>query len=194
MPSVSIFKGFLLKWGFPIILLLLIAKIIQIYNNLIQLKNQVQNAWSQIDVQLKRRHDLIPNLVESVKGYAEHEKSTFERVIQARQQAVDLKNASAEAVSKAENQLSGALKSIFALSENYPELKANENFMALQEELSTTENRIGFARQFYNDSVMQLNQAIQMFPNNIIAGFFNFKEFTYFEVDAAEKEPVKVTF
>lgn len=177
-----------------VLLILLISGIIGIYNSLITRKNEVENAWSQIDVQLKRRHDLIPNLVETVKGYAEHEKSTFEKVIQARQQAVDLKGATPEAISQAENQLSGALKSLFALSENYPELKANQNFLALQEELSTTENKIAFARQFYNDSTMGYNQAIQVFPNNLIAGFFNFKTRTYFEVDKAETAPVEVKF
>lgn len=172
----------------------LIGGLIGIYNTLIKLKNEVENSWSQIDVQLKRRHDLIPNIIETVKGYAAHEKTTLENVINARQQALSVKNGSTEDISKAENQLSGSLKSLFALSENYPDLKANQNFLALQEELSTTENKIAFARQFYNDSVMGFNQSVQIFPNNIVAGMMNFSTRTYFEVDKAETAPIQVKF
>ncbi len=168
--------------------------VIGIYNGLIALKNQVKNAYSQIEVQLKRRHDLIPNLVESVKGYMEHEKQTLENVINARNVAV---NISPDAKKQAENEniLSGALKSLFALSENYPDLKANQNFLALQEELSSTENRIAFARQFYNDSVMQYNTKKEVFPNNIIVSMFKFESFSMFEIqDAQDRENVKVSF
>lgn len=178
----------------PIIIgVLILVAAIMIYNTLVALKNQVKNAWSQIDVQLKRRHDLIPNLVETVKGYAAHESGTLENVIKARQQAVNItdnvKNRAA-----AENVLSGALKSLFAVAENYPELKANENFLHLQEELTSTENKISFARQFYNDSVLEYNNKKEMFPSNIIANIFNFENRDFFEIDVAEKEAPQVKF
>ena len=175
------------------IILLLILWFVGMYNGLVRLKNQVENAWSQIDVQLKRRHDLIPNLVETVKGYAAHEKETLDRVIKARSQAISATGLGDRI--KAEGELSAALSKLMLLVENYPDLKANQNFLALQEELTSTENRISFARQFYNDSVMQYNNKIQMFPSNIIAGMFNFKEGTFFEIeDKAEREVPKVKF
>jgi len=167
--------------------------VVAIYNGLVQKRIRVQEAWSQIDVQLKRRYDLIPNLVETVKGYAAHEKETLERVIQARNSAIAAQGVKAQA--EAENFLTGALKQLFALSEAYPNLKANENFAQLQEELTSTENKIAFARQHYNDSVAVYNTARETFPSNTIAGMFGFKARDYFEIEApAEKEAPKVKF
>jgi len=157
---------------------------IVLYNRLVGLRNQVKNAWRQIDVQLKRRHDLIPNLVEVVKDYMSYEQETLEKVIRARNQAVSA--TSPEAAIAAEGVLGGALGKLFALMENYPDLKANANVARLMEELSTTENRISFSRQFYNDSVMGLNNGVETFPSNIIAGAFGFRKATYFEVPEAE--------
>ncbi len=154
------------------------------YNSFILLRNRYENGWAQINVELKRRYDLIPNLVNSVKGYMTHEKEVFENVAKARSQAMQA-NTVAEH-SKTESQLTNTLKSLFAVMENYPELKANENVMRLQEELTSTENRISFSRQFYNDIVMRYNQAIQLFPGNIIASMFNFGRQDYFEVDEAQ--------
>lgn len=163
------------------------------YNGLIQKRITTENAWSQIDVQLKRRHDLIPNLVETVKGYAGHEQGTLEKVIQARNSAVSAQNKQdIKELSLAENQLSGALRQIFALSESYPDLKANQNFLALQEELASTENRVGFARQHYNDAVAVYNTSIQQIPANIVAGFGGFTAKEFFELDQAEAEAAKV--
>jgi LemA protein len=166
-----------------------------IYNSLVGLRNQVKNSWAQIDVQLKRRHDLIPNLVETVKGYAAHERQTLEAVIQARNTAVSAVGKGVGEQAKAEGGLSGALSRLFAVAEQYPNLKANENFLALQEELTSTENKISFARQFYNDSVMTLNNKVQMFPSNIIASVSGFKAGEFFEVEsAAERQAPKVSF
>jgi LemA protein len=163
------------------------------YNGLVRLRNQLENAWAQIDVQLKRRHDLIPNLVETVKGYAKHERETFERVTQARNMAISAKSVGERA--EAENVLTGALKSLFAVAEAYPELKANQNFMQLQEELASTENKVAFSRQFYNDSVMTYNTRIGIFPTNLIATMFNFGRREFFEVKAeGEREAPKVSF
>ncbi|MBI2167988.1 MAG: LemA family protein [Actinobacteria bacterium] len=162
------------------------------FNGLVRLRNRIDNAWSQIDVQLKRRYDLIPNLVETVKGYAAHEKETLERVIQARAQGVQAQGVQEQA--QAENMITGALRQLFALSEQYPNLKANENFLALQEELTATEDRIRFARQFYNDSVLQYDNRRQAFPANVIAGMFNFVDREYFEVEGEGREPVQVEF
>ena len=161
-----------------------------LYNRLVGLRNQVKNAWRQIDVQLKRRHDLIPNLVEVVKDYMSYEQETLEKVIQARSRAVSA--GSPEEAIAAEGILSGALGKLFALMENYPDLKANENVSRLMEELSATENKISFSRQFYNDSVMSLNNALQEFPSNIVAGMFRFTEATYFEVPEIETATPKV--
>src|SRR3989442_1968847 len=158
---------------------LVILSFIGIYNGLVNRKIETENAWSQIDVQLKRRYDLIPNLVETVKGYASHEKETLERVIQARNMAMNARGVAEQA--QAENVLSGTLKSLFAVAEAYPNLKANENFMGLQEELTATENRIGFARQHYNDVVSQFNSAVQRFPNNVLAGMFGFRQVEFFK-------------
>ena len=165
------------------------------YNSLVRLRNQVKNAWAQIDVQLKRRYDLIPNLVETVKGYAKHERETLEAVTNARNLAQQLTSAGAGARSKAEGELSSALSRLLAVAENYPDLKANQNFLALQEELTSTENKIGFSRQFYNDSVLRYNNKTQVFPSNIIAGMTGFKPDEFFEVSApAEREAPKVSF
>jgi LemA protein len=160
------------------------------YNRLVGLNNQVKNAWRQIDVQLKRRHDLIPNLVEVVKDYMSYEQETLQQVIAARSRAVSAHNPE-EAIA-AEGVLGGALGKLFALMENYPDLKANENVARLMEELSATENKISFSRQFYNDSVMALNNGVQSFPSNIVAGMFGFREATYFEVPETETAVPKV--
>ena len=165
------------------------------YNSLIRLRNQVRNAWAQIDVQLKRRHDLIPNLVETVKGYAAHERETLESVTNARNMALQAVGHGAGAQSKAEGELSGALSRLLAIAENYPDLKANQNFLALQEELTSTENKIAFSRQFYNDSVLNYNNKIQMFPSNMIAGMTGFKADEFFEVESpAERAVPTVSF
>jgi LemA protein len=182
---------------FAIALVVIIAVIafwvIGIYNSLVRLRNQVKNAWSQIDVQLKRRHNLIPNLVETVKGYAGHEKSTLQNVTEARTKAVSAQGVEAQA--QAEGELSSALGRLMVVVEQYPDLKANQNFLALQEELSSTENKIAFSRQHYNDSVMTYNTRIQSFPNNIVAGAFSFGEETFFEIqDEAAREVPKVQF
>ncbi|MCJ7544606.1 MAG: LemA family protein [Phycisphaerae bacterium] len=176
-----------------VVVVLAILAIIGIYNGLVQKRIRCQEAWSQIDVQLKRRYDLIPNLVETVKGYAAHEKETLDRVIHARQQAIAAQGVRQQA--EAENMLTGELRQLFALSEAYPNLKANENFLALQEELSSTENRISFSRQHYNDSAAVYNTAAQTFPNSVIAGTFGFARQDYFELeDAAMREAPKVKF
>ncbi|MBN1191374.1 MAG: LemA family protein [Dehalococcoidales bacterium] len=179
-----------------VIIVLLLIIYIAMYNGLIGLRNQVKNAWAQIDVQLKRRHDLIPNLVETVKGYMEHERGTLEAVTNARNLAQSLSSgANVAEISKAEGALSSALSRLLAVVENYPNLKANENFLALQEELTSTENKISFSRQYYNDSVLRYNNKIQMFPSNIVAGMGNFKLSDFFEVTAAaEREAPKVSF
>ena len=169
-----------------------IAIIVGIYNGLVRRRIRTQEAWAQIDVQLKRRHDLIPNLVETVKGYASHERETLERVIQARTQAVSAKTVGEHA--QAENVLSGALRQLFALSEAYPDLKANENFARLQEELSSTENRIAFARQHYNASAAEYNTACESFPSNVIAGMFGFKKVEYFEIEDQDRQVPQVKF
>lgn len=178
-----------------IVLAIVVIWVIVIYNGLITLKNRVEESWSDIDVQLKRRFDLIPNLVSTVKGYAAHESGTFEKVIAARNAAMsamsggDIKEAAA-----AENALSGTLKSLFALTENYPELKANQNFLELQRELTDTEDKIQASRRFYNGNARDFNIKIELFPNNMIAGVLNFAKREFFEAEEAEKENVKVEF
>lgn len=176
-----------------VVLVLVVLFVIGIYNALIRLRNQVDNAWSQIDVQLKRRHDLIPNLVETARGYMKHERETFESITKARSQAMGAKTVAES--SKAEGLLGEALSKFMLVVENYPDLKANQNFLALQEELTGTENRIAFARQSYNDQVLFYNNKIQMFPSNIIAGMFAFGKRDFFEIQvAAEREVPKVSF
>jgi LemA protein len=162
------------------------------YNSLVSMRNRIENAWAQIDVQLKRRYDLIPNLVETVKGYASHERGTLEAVVQARNMAMSAQGPQDQAA--AENMITGALKSVFALSEAYPDLKANQNFLNLQEELTGTEGRIAYARQFYNDTVYSYNTKIQSVPSNVIAKQFKFAEREYFEVDDAGRGNVQVDF
>ncbi|HDP36150.1 MAG TPA: LemA family protein [Candidatus Hydrogenedentes bacterium] len=175
------------------ILVVIALWIVGIFNGLVRLRNAVKNAWSQIDVQLKRRHDLIPNLVETAKGYMTHERETFEKITQARNLAQKASGPAEQGA--AESGLSQALSNFFVVVENYPDLKANENFMQIQEELTSTENRIGFARQAYNDAVMVFNNKIEMFPSNIVAGMFNFTKSDFFEIeDAAEREVPKVSF
>ena len=179
-----------------IILILVVVFVLWLvgaYNVLVRSRNRVKEAWSDIDVQLKRRYDLIPNLVETVKGYMEHERGTLEKVIQARSQAMNAK--SVEEHGQAENMLSGALKSLFALSENYPQLRAVESFTKFQDELSDTENKIQAARRFYNSNVLNLNNSIEQVPTNIVASLFNFKKEEFFEIESPDqKEPIKVDF
>jgi LemA protein len=184
--------GVLCFGGLGLLVVVLIIAVIGIFNRLVTLRNRVDNAWSQIDVQLRRRYDLIPNLVETVKGYAAHEKGTLDAVIQARNTAMSAQSVGEK--SQAENMLTGTLKSLFALAEAYPDLKANQNFLMLQEELSGTESKIAYARQFYNDSVMSYNTSQQTFPANIVAGMFGHTPRDYFEIEEAAKEPVKVQF
>jgi LemA protein len=178
---------------FLIIIVAIAIMAIGMYNSLITLRNRCDNAWSQVDVQLRRRYDLIPNLVETVKGYAKHESGVFERVTQARAAAVNAQTVKDQG--QAENVLTGALKSLFAVAENYPELKANQNFLMLQEELAGTESKVAYARQFYNDNVMKFNMRQQVFPSNIIANMFGFKTKEYFQIEEeVAKGPVKVSF
>ncbi|MFW6014866.1 MAG: LemA family protein [bacterium] len=182
---------------FILILLIILAFVIVyavvVYNKIIRLDNRIENAWSQIDVQLKRRHDLIPNLVETVKGYMKHEKETLESVIKARSQAVDASNI--QELAQAEGELNNALSKLLAVVEDYPELKANKNFLELKEELISTENRVAYARQSYNDSVLYYNNRIEVFPSNIIAGLFGFRERNYFETDNPDnRDAVNITF
>ena len=174
-------------------LVLLILYAIFSYNRLVQLRNRIEAAWSQIDVQLRRRYDLIPNLVETVKGYAAHERETFEAVTKARQQAVQAQGIEEQA--QAENMLTQALRQLFAVAEAYPDLKANQNFLALQEELTGTEGRIAFARQFYNEQVLSYDNLTEQFPTNLIASAFSFTPKPYFETeDEVSREPVRVDF
>ena len=176
-----------------VVLLLLVFGVIGIYNALVRLRNQVDNAWSQIDVQLKRRHDLIPNLVETAKGYMTHERETFEAITNARASAMGAKGVAGAA--KAEGALGEALSKFMLVVENYPDLKANQNFLSLQEELTSTENKISFSRQNYNDQVLFFNNKIQMFPSNIIAGMFRFGKRDFFEIEhEAERQVPEVKF
>jgi len=172
--------------------LVLLVSAVYLYNALIVKRNRVKTAWAQIDVQLKKRADLVPNLVETVKGYAKHEKSVFENVTNARSAMLNAKTAKESAA--AENMMSAALKSLFAVAEAYPELKANENFKQLQLDLNDIESKIAYSRQFYNDSVYDYNNAVMQFPNNIFAGIFGFKQEEFFRAEGAERENVKVKF
>ena len=182
-------------WIVLIIVAIVVVAIIALYNGLIRLKNRVDEAWADIDVQLKRRYDLIPNLVETVKGYATHEQGTLDKVIQARNAAMNAGNSdNLEAKLKAENALSSTLKSIFALSEAYPDLKANQNFLELQRELTDTEDKIQAARRFYNGNVRDFNTKVQVFPTNLFANMLGFKEREFFAAEESEKEVVQVKF
>jgi len=188
MDPVMIFVGLVFLVGVG-----LIGWFIASYNGLVRLRNQMEEAWAQIDVQLKRRHDLIPNLVETVKGYATHERETLEKVIQARNAAVNARGVDQQA--KAENALTSALAGLNVVVERYPDLKANQNFLSLQEELTSTEKKVGFARTIYNDKVRGYNTKIQSIPDNIIAGMFNFDEAEYFEIEEpTQREAPKVQF
>ncbi len=175
-----------------VVLVLLILYVISTYNGLVSLRNKKDDQWAQIDVQLKRRADLIPNLVEIVKGYAKHESETLEKVIEARNTYMTAKTPEDEM--KASGEVTQALNKLLALSEAYPELKANQNFLGLQQDVSDTEDKISYARQFYNDSVLTYNNKVQMFPSNIIAGMFNFTKATFFEVSDSDKEAPKISF
>jgi len=175
-----------------IVVVVIVLWLIATYNGLIRLKNRVDEAWSDIDVQLKRRYDLIPNLVNTVKGYATHEKELFEKVTEARTRAMSAGTTADKA--DAENALSGTLKTLFAVSENYPDLKANTNFLELQRELSDTENKIQASRRFFNGNVMEYNTKIQVFPTNLFAGMLNFAKRDFFEIEGVEREPVQVAF
>lgn len=182
-----------LIWIIPIaIAVVVVLWLIFVFNRLITLKNRTEEAFSDIDVQLKRRHDLIPNLVETVKGYATHEKGVFEEVTKARADAINAKSIPEK--EQAENVLTSALKSVFAVAENYPDLKASQNFLQLQDELSDTENKIQAARRFYNGNARDFNIAIQVFPNNMIAGSMGFKKFEFFQADETERKNVEVKF
>lgn len=175
------------------VIVVVVLYVIAIYNNFVQLRENAKNGWSQIDVQLKRRHDLIPNLVETAKGYLKHENKTLEDVIKARQQAIDA--SSLKDIQQAENFLTSTLRSLFAVSENYPDLKADRQMIKLHEEIISTENKITFARQYYNDEVNRLNTAVQSFPDNIVAKTFHFSKRDFFEIDdASEKEAPDVKF
>jgi len=174
------------------VLILVLGGVVLIYNGLVTARNRIDNAWSQIDVQLKRRYDMIPNLVETVKGYAKHEKTVFKNVTKARAAMMGAQTVGEKA--KADNMLTSTLKSLFAVAENYPQLRANENFKLLQEEIAGTESKIAYARQFYNDSVLSYNTSIQTVPSNILAGMFGFTAKEYFKTEGAEKENVKVSF
>ena len=179
---------------FLALIVVLAIYLIGLYNGLVKARNAVKNAWSQIDVQLKRRHDLIPNLVESVKGYVTHERGTLEAVVKARQQAISATGGVAERAI-AENALTQTLRSLLAVAEAYPDLKANQNFLSLQEELASTENKIGFSRQFYNDAAMQYKNRIEVFPSNIFANIFGFQPEPFFQVETAgEREAPQVKF
>lgn len=174
------------------LIFVVVAWVIGMYNQLVSLRNRIDNAWSQIDVQLRRRYDLIPNVVETVKGYAKHEKEVFENVTAARASMTDAHGVKEQA--EAQDVLSGALKSLFAVAEAYPDLKANENFKLLQEELSGTESKIAYNRQFYNDTVLAYNTMTQTFPSSMIANSFGFTQREYFQTDELSREPVKVRF
>ncbi len=183
-----------MEWLIVVIVLVVLTMwIVSMYNGLVRLRNQVRNAWSQIDVQLKRRHDLIPNLVETAKGYMKHERGTLEEITKARAAAMEAKSVGDTA--KAEGQLQGALSKFYLVVENYPDLKANQNFLSLQEELTSTENKVGFSRQFYNDQVMQYNNRIESVPTNIVANLFRFEKSEFFELESpAERAVPKVSF
>jgi LemA protein len=177
-----------------VVIVILAIAFFLLYNGLVRQKNRVDNAWSQIDVQLQRRHDLIPNLVETVKGYAAHERGTFEAVVQARNNAVQAQGQGPAQQAQAENVLTGALRQLFALAEAYPDLKANQNFLNLQEEITSTEDRVAYARQFYNDSVLNYNTRIQTLPSKWVAGMLGYAQREYFEGEEGSREVPRVQF
>jgi LemA protein len=179
-------------WVIVLVVLVLIVALaaVAIYNRLVRLRNRAENSWAQVDVQLRRRYDLIPNLVEAVKGYADHERELFESVTEARSRGMEA--TSVESQAQAENQLTRGLRQLLAVAEKYPDLKANQNFLSLQEELTATESKIAYARQFYNDEVMRLNTLIQSFPSNLVAGAFRFAQRPFFEIEEPVRGPVQV--
>lgn len=179
-------------WILIIVIVLLVLYVISTYNALVLLKNKVKDGWSQIEVVLKRRADLIPNLVETVKGYTKHEEGTLTAVIEARNKAVSA--TTPEEAMKAEGEVTQALSRLFALTESYPELKANQNFLDLQKSLEETENKITYSRQFYNDNVLNYNNKTEMFPSNIVASIFKFEKFKFFEASEQDRETPKVQF
>ncbi|MBI4044544.1 MAG: LemA family protein [Candidatus Diapherotrites archaeon] len=184
-----------LEWvflGIGVLILVFLGWLVLTYNGFIQGRNRIQEAWSQIEVQMKRRFDLVPNLVETVKGYARHEKGTFEMVTKARSAMLEAKTVGESA--QAENMLTGALKSLFAVAEAYPDLKANQNFLMLQEELAGIESKIAYARQFYNGEVLKFNNLVEFFPSNVIAGMFRFERKEFFDAEEIASQPVKVSF
>src|SRR5437868_12287816 len=184
--------GVVALWIVLGVVVLLVLYVVFAYNGLVRLRNRIDNAWAQIDVQLRRRYDLIPNLVETVKGYAAHERGTFESVTNARANALNAQGPAQQA--QAENAITGALKSLFAVAEAYPELKANQSFLNLQEELTGTEGRISYARQFYNDTVQKFNTKTQTFPAAVIAGMFHFTQREYFEIEEGDRAVPQVSF
>ncbi len=188
----AILHAVIVLWIILGLAVLVVLYLVVAYNGLVRLRNRIENAWSQIDVQLQRRYDLIPNLVETVKGYAAHEKGVFEEVTQARAAAIGAQGPAQQA--QAENMVTSALKSLFAVAEAYPDLKANQNFLALQEELSGTEGKIAYARQFYNDTVQGYNTRIQSFPTMVVARAAHFDPREYFEADDTSRGPVRVQF
>jgi len=179
-------------WIFLIVLVVVAAWLVATYNGLITLKNRTDEAWSDIDVQLKRRYDLIPNLVNTVKGYAAHESGTFEKVVQARSAAMNAQGVQAKA--EAENMLSNTLKSLFALAEAYPDLKANTNFLKLQDEISDTENKVQASRRFYNGNVRDFNTKLQVFPTNMVGNMLSFKQYEFFQIDESNRAVPEVKF
>ena len=188
-------QGGKLKWiiiGVVVLIVLIVIYFISMYNSFVKLRNSVKDQWSQIDIQLKRRFDLIPNLVETVKGYATHEEETLQKVIEARNSYQSA--SSHEDAMKADSELTKSVSKLFALAENYPDLKANQNFVSLQNEISSTEEKIAYARQFYSDAVLKYNNSIQVFPGSMVASMFGFKEEKYFEATSTERENVKVDF
>ena len=176
------------------IIVLLLLWLVAMFNKLVKLRNRAENAWAQVDVQLRKRYDLIPNLVETVKGYAAHERGTLEGVVQARNAAIQAKSAGPEEQAQAENVLTGALRQLFALAEAYPDLKANQNFLQLQEELTSTEDRIAYSRQFYNDEVLKYDNKLETIPSKFIAGMFNFTPREYFKAEEGATEVPRVQF
>lgn len=182
----------MLWWIILFIFLAIVGYVVLTYNSFVNLKQMIKNSWAQVDVQLKMRADLVPNLVETVKGYAKHEKTVFNDVTKARSAIMNAKTP--EEAAKADNMLAGALKSLFAVAEAYPDLKANQNFIQLQEKLGDLEQKIAYARQFYNDMVMKMNRKVLMFPSNLVAGMFGFKEEEYFKTEEATREAPKVKF
>jgi LemA protein len=183
-----------LTWIIIGVIVLAAIWMVAVYNGLVAMRQRVNQAFSDIDVQTKQRHDLVPNLVETVKGYASHERGTLEAVVQARNAAITAQSGGVAAQAAAENALTGALRQLFALSEAYPDLKANQNFLNLQEELTATEDRIAYSRQFFNDSVLSYNNAIQTFPRNLLAGMFNFEKREFFDAEPEASGPVQVQF